>query len=108
MKVTVDTNVLLRVLIPDSREQQELAAELLKAADSVAISVHSLCELAWVMERSYDAPRTGIATAIRHLLSMRNVVLNRLALLEAGGDLADDRPSLTIPVRCCRLIGRRL
>ncbi|MFT4026982.1 MAG: type II toxin-antitoxin system VapC family toxin [Novosphingobium sp.] len=95
MRITADTNVLLRLVVPDDAKQQALAVETLKAADSVAISVHSLCELAWVMERSYDAARPDIAAAIRRLMTTRNVVLNRpaveagLAILDAGGDFAD-------------------
>ena len=95
MKITADTNVLLRLVVPGEEAQQKLAIETLKAADSVAISVHSLCEFAWVLERSYDSPRREIAEAIRLLMDTRNVVLNRpvveagLALLDAGGDFAD-------------------
>lgn len=95
MKITADTNVLLRLVVPGDADQQKLALETLKAADSVAISVHSLCELAWVMERSYNTVRSEIAAAIRRFMNTRNVVLNRpvveagLAVLEAGGDFAD-------------------
>lgn len=95
MKITADTNVLLRVIVPGDEAQQEIAIEALKNAESVAISIHSLCELAWVMDRGYDLPRTDIAAAIRLFMNTRNVVLNRptveagLAVLEAGGDFAD-------------------
>lgn len=95
MKITADTNVLLRLIVPDDKTQQTLAAEALEGADSVAVSVHSLCELSWVMERAYGATRADIAAAIRLLMNTHNVVLNRpaveagLALLEAGGDFAD-------------------
>ena len=95
MRITADTNVLLRVVVPGDEAQQEIAIETLKDAESVAISVHALCELAWVMERSYELPRTQIAAAIRLLIKTRNVVLGRpaveagLAVLEAGGDFAD-------------------
>ncbi len=95
MKITADTNLLLRVVVRGEETQQKLAIQTLKAAELVAISVHSLCELAWVMERSYHASRAEVAQAIRLLMNTRNVVLNRptveagLALLEAGGDFAD-------------------
>lgn len=95
MKIAADTNVLLRLVVPGDEHQQKLAVETLKEADSVAISVHSLCELAWVMERSYDAARPDIAAAIRRFMNTRNVVVNRpaveagLTVLDAGGDFAD-------------------
>ncbi|MCJ2021152.1 type II toxin-antitoxin system VapC family toxin [Methylobacterium sp. E-065] len=95
MRITVDTNVLLRVVVPGDETQQMQAIEALRAADSVAISVHVLCELAWVMERAYNAPRAEIAAAIRLFMKTSNVVLNLpaveagLVLLDAGGDFAD-------------------
>ena len=95
MRISVDTNVLLRVVVPGDEMQQRLAIEMLRAAETVAISVHVLCELAWVMERTYDAPRSEIAAAIRLFAKTSNVVLNRpaveagLVLLDAGGDFAD-------------------
>jgi predicted nucleic-acid-binding protein len=95
MKITADTNVLLRLVVPSDERQQNLAIETLKDAESVAISVHSFCELAWVMERSYNAAGLDIAAAIRRFMNTRNVVVNRpvieagLAVLDAGGNFAD-------------------
>jgi len=95
VKITADTNVLLRVVVPDDPKQQRVAVRTLNDADCVAISVHSLCELAWVMDRLYNAPRSEISAAIRLLMNTRNVVLNRpaveagLAVFDAGGDFAD-------------------
>ena len=95
MKISVDTNVLLRLVVPGDDAQQKLAIKTLQAAESVAISVHVLCELAWVMERTYAARRADIAAAIRLFTNLSNVVLNRpaieagLDLLGAGGDFAD-------------------
>lgn len=95
MKLTADTNLLLRLVTPDDAQQQVIAIGTLKTADLVAISVHVFCELAWVMERRYGAPRSQIARAVRQFMETRNVVFDRpaveagLALLEAGGDFAD-------------------
>ena len=60
----------------------------------VAISVHALCEFAWVLDRSYGTRRADISAAIRLVLDMRNVVVDRPAIqaglsLDAGGDFAD-------------------
>ena len=95
MKITVDTNVLLRAALGDDEAQQEVAIETLESADVIAISVQSLCELAWVLDRAYKTARADIAASIRRLLDMRNVVVNRpaveagLSVLDAGGDFAD-------------------
>ena len=94
MKITVDTNVLLRVAVGDDETQQQMAIQTLEGTDLVAISVHALCEFAWVLDRGYKTSRADIATSIRRLLDLRNVVVNRpavaagLGILDAGGDFA--------------------
>lgn len=46
MKLTADTNLLLRLVTPDDTQQQDIAIGTLETADLVAISVHVFCELA--------------------------------------------------------------
>lgn len=95
MKIIADTNVLLRAVLPDDDAQQKAAIEALQAADVVAVSVHSLCEFAWVLDQRYNAPRDEIAASIRRLVDTHNVMVNRpavdagLNMLDAGGDFAD-------------------
>jgi len=95
MKITADTNVLLRLVLADDEAQSLLAAEAMEGAALVAISVHSLCELAWVLSVRREIPRADIADTIRSLIETQNVVVNRpaveagLAVLDAGGDFAD-------------------
>lgn len=95
MKITADTNVLLRLVLADDEAQGIAAVEAMEGASLVAISVHSLCELAWVLERLYKKTRPEIAAAIRGVIEAENVVVNRpaieagLAVLDAGGDFAD-------------------
>lgn len=95
MKVTPDSNVLIRVLVGDDAEQGKAAEALLKKADVVAISISALCELVWVLARGYKTSGANIAASIRHIINASNVVVNRpaaeagLALLDAGGDFAD-------------------
>ncbi|KAF0804363.1 type II toxin-antitoxin system VapC family toxin [Alloalcanivorax xenomutans] len=95
MKITADTNILVRAIVNDDKPQAARAVRALEQADMVAISLQTLCELVWVLGRGYKVGRADIATAIRLLLTTKNVVVNRpaaeagLALLEAGGDFAD-------------------
>jgi len=69
--------------------------DALEAADRVAICNQTLCEFAWVLARGYGASRDDIAAAIRGLLDMHNISVDRpaaeagLAVLGAGGDFAD-------------------
>ena len=95
MRITADTNVLLRALVGDDEAQQRTAVDTLEAAETVAVSSQSLCELCWVLARGYRTARADIAAAIRGLLATSNIVIDRpaveagLAVLEAGGDFAD-------------------
>jgi predicted nucleic-acid-binding protein len=95
VKIGVDTNVLLRFVVGDDETQQRYAAETLKTATFIAVSVQSLCEFAWVLDRTYRVDRAAVGEAIRRILNMRNVVTDRaaieagLAVLSAGGDFAD-------------------
>lgn len=95
MKITTDTNVLLRTLVEDDEAQSARAVELLERADMVAVSLQTLCELVWVLRGRYGVQRADIIAAIRMLLDTNNVVVNRpaaeagLAMLDAGGDFAD-------------------
>ena len=95
MKISLDTNVLLCLVVGDDPTQQQTAAQALEGAELVAISVQALCEFVWVLDRSYRVARPDISASIRRILDMRNVVANRptieagLAVLDAGGDFAD-------------------
>src|SRR5690348_3116247 len=95
MKITADTNVLIRVLVGDNAEQSKAAEAVLKKAEVVAISISALCELVWVLSRGYRTSTVNIAASIRHLISASNAVVDRpaaeagLALLDAEGDFAD-------------------
>jgi predicted nucleic-acid-binding protein len=95
MKITADTNVLVRALTEDHEQQSRAAQTALKKAELVAISLPALCELVWVLAQGYKIPSGEIAEAIRRLIDGANVVVNRpaaeagLALLDASGDFAD-------------------
>lgn len=94
MKITADTNILVRALTEDHVEQGKAAQIALAKAKLVALTMPTLCELVWVL-RSYKIPSRDIAATIRGLVNAANVVVNRqaadagLAQLDAGGDFAD-------------------
>ncbi len=95
VKITADTNILLRAVVEDDARQASLAKELLEGAEAVALAIPSLCEFVWVLNRLYKVPRADIAAALRRLVAADNVVVDRraveagLAILDAGGDFAD-------------------
>jgi predicted nucleic-acid-binding protein len=94
MKITADTNVLVRAVTEDDIEQSKAAKSVLRDADIVALTISSLCELVWVLQR-YKIRPDDIAETIRGLINSTNVVVNRstaeagLNMLDAGGDFAD-------------------
>ena len=95
MKITVDTNILVRALVRDDERQADAAAALLKEAELIAVSLVCLCELVWVLRRVYHFGQDDITAALEALLNAGNVAVDRpaaeagLAMLKAGGDFAD-------------------
>jgi predicted nucleic-acid-binding protein len=95
VKITADTNVLVRILTGDDERQSRIAQNTLARSDMVAVTIPALCELVWVLARGYKIDVAEIAAAIRGLINSANVVVSRptaeagLALLEAGGDFTD-------------------
>ena len=96
MKITVDTNVLVRAVVRDDVGQARAAERELKSATSIAVTLPTLCEFVWVLRKVYALAPDEIAIAVRALLDSRNVVVvDRAAaqagvsVLEAGGDFAD-------------------
>lgn len=95
MKITADTNVLVRAVADDDPVQCAAARSALEKAAVVAITPSALCEVVWVLASAYDVERKDIAAAVRTLTAGANVRLDRasleagLAMLDAGGDFAD-------------------
>ena len=95
MKVTLDTNVLVRLATQDDAAQAAKALQVLQKATLIAVPTPALCELVWVLLRGYRYTPEQVAQAVRTLIQVRHVVchtpavLAGLALLESGGDFAD-------------------
>ena len=95
MKITADTNVLVRAAVQDEPHQARQAAKVLQAADLVAVPIPVFCEFVWVLRRGYKRSASDVSDAIRRLMKSAHVVMNRpaveagLSALDAGGDFAD-------------------
>jgi predicted nucleic-acid-binding protein len=95
MRITVDTNILVRAVMHDDLKQATAAARVLKDAEIIAIPLPCLCEFVWVLRRVYGIGKKDIHAALQALLNAGNVAVNRpavdagLAVLDAGGDFAD-------------------
>ena len=95
VKLTLDTNVLVRLATQDNPQQAAAALKVLQTASLIAVPSTSLCEMVWVLIRGYRYTPEQVAHAIRTLLQVGQVVCNTpavlagLALLQSGGDFAD-------------------
>jgi predicted nucleic-acid-binding protein len=95
VKITPDSNVLLRAITGDDPRQSAAARKSLRSAELVGLTLPALCELVWVLARGYRIPAREIGETLRRLIDAANVVVNRgaveagLEMLENGGDFAD-------------------
>ena len=95
MKITADTNVLIRAVTGDDPDQSATARAMLDVAETVALTLPALCEFVWVLASRYRHSSSDIAETIRRLIGGANVSVDRpaveagLAMMDSGGDFAD-------------------
>ena len=95
MKITADSNVLIRAAVQDDLHQAQRAAKILAEADLIAVPVPVLCECVWVLRRGYKKSAADVSDAIRRLMRSAGVAMNRpaveagLSALDGGGDFSD-------------------
>jgi predicted nucleic-acid-binding protein len=95
VKITADTNVLVRAIMGDDELQSAAAQKVLADAEAIALTIPALCEFVWVLSRGYKVPAPEIAKTVRSLMNAANIEVNRpaaeagLEILESGGDFAD-------------------
>jgi len=51
MKITVDTNILVRSVVQDDPAQAQKAGSVLLDAALIAVTLPTLCELVWVLRK---------------------------------------------------------
>ena len=70
--ISLDTNILVRLLVEDEEDQAAKARDLLRGAieadERCLVTVVALCELQWVLKRLYKVPREALANAIEDFL----------------------------------------
>jgi len=95
VRITADTNVLVRAAVLDEPAQSRLAVAALLQAEAVAVTLPALCEFVWVLTRGYKRRAAEVAAAMRKLADSESVLVDRpaleagLSVLERGGDFAD-------------------
>lgn len=95
MRITADTNLLVRIIVRDDEVQAQTAVNILEEAEMVVISLPCFCEFVWVLESVYRFSRDKVAMSVRKIIGRANVttdaaaVFAGLRVLDAGGDFAD-------------------
>ena len=95
MKVTADTNVLVRAIMEDDEQQSEIAKAELVNAKVVALTLPALCELVWVLTRAYRYKPADIVPILERMVLGHEFEVDEIAVrtglrvLAAGGDFAD-------------------
>ncbi len=99
--IALDTNVLVRFLVEDDPEQLRRARARIQQAidDGVRCYVSDivLCELVWVLQRSYRVSRADILDRLRRLVRSRHLLFSAVERVTAAldafetgkGDFAD-------------------
>ncbi len=93
--LAVDTNVIIRYLTRDDREQFAKADALIREED-VYVCTTVLLETEWVLRRAYGFSPTRIVAALRAFAGLPSVILEdapraarALEWMEGGMDFAD-------------------
>jgi len=99
--IGLDTNILVRFLVEDDLAQTERAQAILRRAvgsdDPCYVADIVLCELVWVLERSYKIKRAEIGASLSRLIRARHLAFSSVerlfraleAYTPGRGDFAD-------------------
>ena len=74
---SLDTSIILRLLLRDVPEQRQLAVDLIAQFDRLNISDIAISEAVFVMGRNYQLPRNKIADALLDFLKDPKYNCNR-------------------------------
>ncbi|MDR2153504.1 MAG: type II toxin-antitoxin system VapC family toxin [Burkholderiaceae bacterium] len=91
--ITLDTNLLVRLVMNDDKPQVAAGLRVLRRADRVLLLNTVLQETVWVLQSVYDASREDVLNALRHILSIATpenpAVARALEWFGDGMDFAD-------------------
>jgi predicted nucleic-acid-binding protein len=92
--IALDTNVLVRFLVEDDAEQTARVRKLLQQAidssSSCYVSDIVMCEIVWVLERSYKLRRAEISQALGRVLRARHLAFTSFERLVRALEAYDD------------------
>lgn len=87
--ITIDTNVLVRVIIEDTGqpEQTKAARNLIKNAESVYVPQIVQVEFTWVLAKTYKVDKATLLNVLEHLLINSTVILQHRDIFKNALDL---------------------
>jgi predicted nucleic-acid-binding protein len=77
LPITLDTDLLVRLLTNDDPQQAGRVAELIDASPACFVPITVVLELEWVLRGAYRLPRQAIISALRGLLQIRQLHLEQ-------------------------------
>ena len=95
VRITADTNILVRTVVEDDAAQAAAARALMLRATRIAVPVPVFCELACVLKSVYGRDANDVVAAIEAIAEIDTVATDvpaveaGLGALRAGGDFAD-------------------
>jgi predicted nucleic-acid-binding protein len=94
--ISIDTNVIVRLLVIDDVSQSERAKAIFESNYQVFIALSVVLETEWVLRVRYDFEKRALIDGLRRLLRLPKVVaedgprvLQALEWADAGMDFAD-------------------
>lgn len=113
--ISLDTNVIVRIVTRDDPQQLAAASKVLQA-ERLWLCKTVLLETEWVLRYTYELSRESILTVFRRLLGYRRLrvedratVLQALRLYREGMDLADAlHLASSLPADCFATFNRTL
>ncbi|HEY6968244.1 MAG TPA: type II toxin-antitoxin system VapC family toxin [Candidatus Angelobacter sp.] len=99
--IGLDTNILVRYITQDDPVQSAKATDIIEHRLSTAspgfVSVVTMAELVWVLDRAYGLTRPQIASAVERMLQVdvlvveneQEIFLAMVALKQGRGEFAD-------------------
>ena len=98
MRASADTNILVPIFTHDDETQAQLARNILRDVEQVAVSLCSLCELVRVARQNYGFALPEIANAIKFLVAVSNIAVSCPAL---DAELECSMQAATLPRPDC-------
>jgi predicted nucleic-acid-binding protein len=95
MSGSLDTNVLLRLILNDVPEQYLVIKKLLASGSNFTVADAALFEMIYVLEKVYRQPREQVAKNVRGIIRNEQFICNK-KLLEGTIDLYQNETKLSI------------